>query len=254
MLKVFGFCLVAVSLIAQSCAFFINPENPRESYPFIVDVRVTRSTGKINNTCSGAIVSVEWILTSCNCLYNANKIEVHLEDGFKFSLNPDKIEFHEQCRPEYKYGDIALINIPDSISLKYNFQTISLPLNCDLNDENITMSIVSSTIYEEADYPFYKFSVPAIGVPKAECEKIYSKLIEDDSIYCVRAKSTLGDGGKILIEPKRNVLLGLFNFSDCDNVYPLVFRRVEDYIAWIAEHIGFEMPKCHKSKQDKDES
>lgn len=221
-------------------------------YAYYVQLEAIKENS-LNRSCGGALLNNEWVLTSCNCILNADQVTLRMgnsvDNGYVVTVQSENLYIPEKCQPEHRIADIGLIKLTEWIKFSETIQKIDLPSRCE-QPEIMDVSIISND--ETNIYPKAR-STPYKTIPFVDCQKTYRDLTfrSKKSVYCVKSNgntiSQLGSGGRILMSPKGNVLLGVFNFCHEEyysNDYPLVFRNVVAHYDFISKYTGMDLPKC----------
>lgn len=261
------FCLLVTSFRVENGNGYVIDESrysydipSRDSqYGYYVQLE-SYKTNSIERYCGGALISNEWILTSCNCIRNADRVVLRAGngtgDGFVYTVDATSLYVHEMYQADHGIADIGLVKLPEFVKYSKTVQKIELSDRCDEESYSDDVLVVTSdfTQNEKEKINFPMASAASFkSIPFAKCQKNYPIFTSKSSksVLCVESKASakqhVGDGGRILIRPKGNQLIGVFNFchgefSDNDNT--LVFRYVAAYYDFIAKHTGLDLPNC----------
>ncbi|XP_051493279.1 chymotrypsin-like elastase family member 2A [Apus apus] len=125
-----------VPAIPPSVSRVVGGENARPySWPWQASLQYL-SNGKWHHTCGGTLIATNWVMTAAHCISSSRQYQVYLgkynlaavEKG-SVALPPEKIIVHEKWDPQDVANgyDIALIKLPEHVSLSDHIQLACLP-------------------------------------------------------------------------------------------------------------------------------
>ncbi|KFU95327.1 Chymotrypsin-like elastase family member 2A, partial [Chaetura pelagica] len=125
-----------VPAIPPSVSRVVGGENARPySWPWQASLQYL-SNGKWRHTCGGTLIATNWVMTAAHCISSSREYQVYLgkynlaavEKG-SVALPPEKIIVHEKWDPQNVANgyDIALIKLPEHVSLSDHIQLACLP-------------------------------------------------------------------------------------------------------------------------------
>lgn len=218
------------------------------AYYVQLDIKQLNSTNKI---CAGALITNEWVLTSCECLSHANNITVYLgdasDDGYMFNIGEENLFQMNSTHRECSFGDVGLIKLPYSIKYTETVQRIELPTHCK-NMENKNVSIISHN-FEQAKGVL---DTRSKTVSLSKCEKKCRHSKAYTSTYCVfddiEDLSNGDNNGKIVVQPDGELLLGIVNHHISNEYrnssFCFIFRHILVHSAFISKYTGLDLVSC----------
>lgn len=223
-------------------------------YSYFIKLEVPQIDGSME-MCAGALLTNQWIVTSCKWLKNAINVTAILgndaADGY--SLNIDENDIIDASNGLYQDDvSIQLIRLPFRIKYTKTIQRIDLPSDCSLtSDEKIFLvgCDFSRVIGENARN---LVSTTTNIVAMSECPE--NSWTESNKFsYCVGVGGAEKvQRGRLLIQPQGRLLIGFlsgYGSSDNENYSgsKVTFRYIMEYSQIIANVTGLRLPNCEPS-------
>lgn len=262
--------IILISLFCVSIAFEIEPrihngdtaKPGRFPYYVLLDIHNDHSS----KACGGALIDKHWVLTAAHCVRGANYINIHfaafslfamVERGrFTIKTYPKNFHIHPNYGKILIKNDIALIQITEDYEFSKYVQPISLPSDCNLN-ENVDTVVMGHGVTggkSESLSPVLQ-SATLRTKTRWECVKSFPLLLFRKTVLCAESQQTTrkqsvcqGDSGSPMVRSSDNTLIGITSFgplSGCDG-YAQAFTDVIMYHGFISKITGIELPKCDK--------
>lgn len=213
-------------------------------YSFYSRLAITRSNGATIN-CSGALLTNQWIITSCKWLSNARTVTVHLGsssiDGHVFNIHKRNI-IHATSETDQTRSSIQLIKLPTQIKYTEAIQRINLPRDCELTRDNEIFIVDLDSTQSVDNFQ----SIASNIVSMTECTGNPSNFHINKFTYCIRGKHQQSKHhGHILIQPQGKELIGILNDHSSQRAeFAFTFHHILEYSQFIANTTGLSLPNC----------
>jgi len=228
------------------------------SLPWQVGFGDIDSVGFGGQSCGGAIVSKDTVITAAHCITNpatehfvvvGQHEKYNYKDNDKFYKNVKlrQIIMHPQWNPQQMYyNDIAILKLAEDIEYNDGVQPICLP-NADQTYEE-TMFVVSGWGYMGDDHGWAE-NLQQVVVPYISqeiCQKFFGRTVIHEKIICAGyveggKDSCSGDSGGPLatVINKKWTLAGVVSWGiGCaEKSSPGVYTHVAKYIDFINQHM-----------------
>nr|AYV99598.1 venom polypeptide [Dolopus genitalis] len=229
-------------------------------FPYTVGIRLIRQKDGVEYTswCGGSLISNRAVLTAGHCMRNTVRVLLHFvchnrwdkTEPNRVTIEVGKKNFivHPDFKYEYLYNDIALIMIPDGVTLSDKIQIVNLPRRRQGPLENL-MAIASGwgkAGYKIGASEILRF-VQLKVVDNDQCGNFGT--LKPEQLCCDGhgPKSTCeGDSGGPLVLQESDgskTLIGLTSFGayTCEDEYPMVFTRVTSFLDWISKNTDIQI-------------
>jgi len=220
-------------------------------FPFLVDVRMSFSSGRNYHACGGAILNENWIVTAAHCAQRATSSYVIVAGEYDFAFSSgneqtvkvEKVVVHEDYESSTVENDVAIMKVTPPFKL--NGRTTKAIKLADPSIEPTASAIVTGwgTLTSGGTSPetLQKVSVPFVR--DEICERAY-KNINDivPTMICYGEKgkdSCQGDSGGPLIgylggEAYQYGIVS-WGYGCAEANYPGVYTRVSSFYGWIQD-------------------
>lgn len=226
-------CLVrADDAVYNPYSYDILPRN--RIYSYHVKFEITHPGGS-KKICSGALITNQWVLTSCKLFKYSTGITAYLgngkSDGFIFNIQQQNI-IYPSTNKQRKFQTIQLIKLPHQIKYTRSVQPINLPWNCDIHDNSEIF------IIDETDNNLQTTVSSVISVSKI-----------NKFAYSVRSETSPAiHQNRIIILPQGKLLIGIFNDHNGNRVNnpneSFTFHHILEYSRFISDYTGLNLPNC----------
>lgn len=212
-----------------------------EIYSYYTKLMVERTDGS-TKSCAGALLTNQWVITSCKWLLSATTVTVHLGnpsiDGYIFDINERNI-VHAKRGMSKARSSIQLIKLPEQIKYTETVQRIYLPSMCELASDK-EIFIVD---FESSQNGDNLQSIASHIVPMSECSK--TSLDFNEFTYCIRGQIHQSkQHGHILIKPQGKELIGILNDHRQCYESSFTFHHILEYSRFISDVTGLSLPNC----------
>ncbi|CAH4034610.1 unnamed protein product [Pieris brassicae] len=220
----------------------------------IGDIRNVQGQG----VCGGSLISANRVVTAAHCWFDGTnqvwRFEVVLGSVLLFSggtrIYSEDVVMHANWWPSLIRNDIAVIRLPESVSLSDTISPIALPSFLDTFDNFTGQTAVASgygltgdNVGLSRDQFLSGVSVPVIT--NEVCRNSYPLNVVDSNICISGAggKSTCrGDSGGPLVVTKngKQILIGITSFGSrwgCTIGFPAAFVRVTSFLDFINNNL-----------------
>lgn len=207
-----------------------------EIYSYYVEVEVTHSGGS-SKICSGALITNQWVLTSCKWFKHCTAVTASLgngsNDGFIFNI-PQKNIIYGRNNEQQKFQTVQLIKLPHQIKYTRAVQPINLPWNCHLAN-NTEIFVI------DADNNNNNLQTTV--------SNIISMSHTNKFAYRVRTENNPTTYENcILIQPQGKLLIAILNDHNGKRVTnpskSFVFHHILEYSHFISNNTGLNLPNC----------
>ncbi|KAH1028776.1 hypothetical protein HUJ05_002107 [Dendroctonus ponderosae] len=218
-------------------------EVDRHSVPYQAALFIEFSRGR--SFCGGSLISHSHVLTAAHCMHKAKLVEVVL--GAHDIRKNETSQFHVTCEditvhPEWNYqkleNDIALIKLPQPVTLNKYISPVSLATSGSFVDSNALLTGWGKT----SDLSTVSNVLNQVNLPILEnerCKSFYEDIINNSHICTsgVELKGGCnGDSGGPLVVDGHQVGIVSFGSNRCTKGYPTVFTRVTEFADWISKN------------------
>lgn len=263
--------LVTISLLSAGSCFKIQPRiiggqaSERGQFPFYALLKLTLSNQEEQSEvfCGGTLLNDRFVLTAASCVDKATSIQLDLgtlemnntkEEGRKsYSISKDQVLINPFYEEEKSRHDIALIKLQEPVQFSDVIQPVSLPKECEIPVKSKFISVGNGyNIDEDNEYVLptvLQYTLVTV-FPVEACQEVYGGLLDEKNHICAAESGTLAclfDYGGPLIHPTEHSLYAItsfFHFLGCE-VAPPGYTKIFNYLPWIAQVSGVEIPKCY---------
>ncbi|XP_060517942.1 chymotrypsin-like [Cylas formicarius] len=245
------FCFSGENFINSPSPDIVNGTNSSlNSRPYHVLLTFNSDRAYGGWACQGALISNNYVLTAANCAYDASRINITLglndvnnsTGSVVMSTTDAGVTFH----PKYVrniYDNLALIQLPQSVTSSSTIQAIKLPASSSSTNmfENVT-GVASGWGYTDGD--IYN-STP--GTLKETQQQVMNYLVCEDTIGIFIEDGilcTTGIDGALCVEDEGaplvidGALIGILASAsgNCTNESPSIFIKIPLYLDWLGEN------------------
>lgn len=230
----------------------------RSDYPFYIylEVHSRTLTGYAIKSCSGTLLSNEWILTSAHCVKLAFRVQAHFgsykvsdirEQGRQIrTIGTNDFYIHPHYMPEHFTYDVALLKIPNPIKLSEIVQPVSLIFQVHSHNvlHNTGIVAIGSGSRTKKGVDVLK-STLLQTIHRADCVKHYPVYMFNEHVLCAIPRKDqkycfghTDNGGPLILEEGKQ-LIGIINYSChviCESKKPHTFTTISPEIfKWISK-------------------
>ncbi|XP_040575995.2 brachyurin-like, partial [Lepeophtheirus salmonis] len=257
--------ICGIENVATSDRIINGVEASPNQFPWTVFIII--HVGHQIGSCTGSVISKNFVLTAAHCLEGVSKAEIYagthdtsLESEphrqYRVSENlhvhPDYVhDFH------YYENDIGLIELDKELEFNDFVRPACLPtfadVDTDLVDKNTTITgwgrILGEPNYLMVPQLRYATDVPIIS--NYVCRESYGNTINSNIIcldgFSVQKFTCHGDSGGPLnfeVSDGKYMQIGVANFGGgktCVSIKPLGFARVSGFLEWIESTTGIKV-------------
>ncbi|MCL4145057.1 UNVERIFIED_CONTAM: hypothetical protein GTU68_036852 [Idotea baltica] len=150
--------------------------------------------------CGGSIISEDWIMTAAHCMDDAGFVEVvagahdlTVNEDSQVSMTSTDFFIHEDYSSTLIHNDIAMIQLPSSLTFNDYIQPVCLPSGSDLG---VGVDVTPTGWGKDHDGigsttdTLNQVTVPTIS--NDECADYYGSLIVNDDMICIDAAGGMG--------------------------------------------------------------
>ncbi|KAJ3643059.1 hypothetical protein Zmor_025796 [Zophobas morio] len=194
--------------------------------------------------CGGSLISANYVVTAGHCGDGARQAYVTLgahninqNEDTQVEIESSDIKVHERYDGDEIINDIAVIGLPQAVSLNNAINTVDLP---SANDGDFAGETATASGWGLTDGHGNSISdtlneVDLKVISNRDCEEIFGSL--ESSILCTSGDQNTGtcsgdSGGPLAIG---NTLIGITSFGVqyCPGGYPSAFTRVTSFVSWL---------------------
>ncbi|KAK3919487.1 Collagenase [Frankliniella fusca] len=211
-------------------------------------------------SCSGALVSDQWVLTAANCAHGYDSIVVRLgsyrpaaqQERFRTTLTCTHIVVHPGYRRGSPKDDIAAIRLPSPQKLNGFILPVRLPSRNSFTTTYADRSAWLSGWGVMSQLGTFRDATAVLGyaaetvLPNEKCAEKYSN-VTTSSILCTTTGSfssgCMGDSGAPLVVNEGGIFvhIGILSFvsaAGCTEGHPAGYTRITSYLRWIQNATG----------------
>ncbi|KAJ3626105.1 hypothetical protein MTP99_016628 [Tenebrio molitor] len=204
--------------------------------------------------CGGSLISENYVLTAGHCGEDVVKAMVSLGahalsesvEG-EITVDSQDVTVHADYDGNVIINDIAVIKLPEPVTLSDTIQPVALPTTADVDNtftgEEARVSGWGLTDgFDEILSDVLNY-VDVKVISNEECLRDYDNVI--DSILCTsgdaRTGSCEGDSGGPLILNGTQIGIVSYGITYCLPGYPSGFTRVTSFLEWIGENTDVQI-------------
>jgi len=205
--------------------------------------------------CTSALIRPDWVMTAAHCIREGvtNTVTFGAIDRSNpgpqaVSISSSETYVHPEYRPNLVNNDIALMKLPEPVTLNEYIQVSVLP-TVDTPQpqagDPITVTGWGKTSDDGGASIILQYNPEPTVLSNAECEIIYGHSITEGSICIETANGGVcnGDSGGPLNWPQADgsyIQVGVTSFVSalgCESGLPHAFTRVSTYLDWINSYV-----------------
>ncbi|KAJ8926763.1 hypothetical protein NQ314_020881 [Rhamnusium bicolor] len=225
-------------------------------YPHSIPYQVFLNFTGDSNTwlCGGSLITTTYVLTAGRCCFRASSVEIILgahniseRESTQVYLESSNITIHPDFKMDvaafvYQY-DIAVIYLPESVTLNEVIQTIKLPTtnNTYVNNTGKVGGWGLTDPYNNISYSSILLAQENMIISNEVCSLVYYDLKDYD--ICMKTSDTLspcvGDYGSPLVVDDVQVGIVSQGVMFCIPGYPFIYTRVTSLLEWIKQSTDY---------------
>ncbi|XP_018566991.1 serine protease persephone [Anoplophora glabripennis] len=212
------------------------------SLPYMAAIHTITSDKAV--LCGGTLISDSIVMTAARCVSGTTEAEVILgahnideEEDTQVVINSSEFVIHPNYTDDSNLHDIALIQLPTSVTLNENIALVALPTLDDANYDDALGFVAGWGKTTDTTYSSVLQVINVTIIPTTACEvslafdQICTKRVEEKSIC-------LGDSGSPLVVDR--VQVGIVSYGSnlgCAVGLPGVYTRIARYLSWLYKNI-----------------
>ncbi|XP_066252252.1 brachyurin-like [Euwallacea similis] len=218
------------------------------SVPYQAALFIRFARGK--SFCGGSLISESYILTAAHCMDKAKSVEVFLgahdirkNETSQYRVTCEDISVHPEWNYQKLQNDIALIKLPEPVTLNKYISPVSLARSGTFAESMGVLSGWGKTT-DASKVSDVLNSVNLAVLENSNCGIYYKELIQETHVCTSGAEikgGCNGDSGGPLVVDGQQVGIVSFGSNTCTKGYPTVFTRITEFSSWIAEITDIEI-------------